>query len=239
MIQPECETLYPKWFRTEAAVVGFVQRFNLSGNAPPRKLHYDTSKCIKGEDMLMKLVLSGLAILLAWTVFDILMHRLILRPLYERDTGLWRSFDQLNVVLIYLVTFTLIAIFVLTYWLLIRPKSLVAGVSFGALLGLALGMSAGFRHLYSHAHTTGASLELAHGWMAERHRRRIDPRSTDPRVLKGTGNIGCATQIVGKLGVSVSRSRIAGRLLPAAIQAAAQASAELADEDGLEQLRAG
>jgi hypothetical protein len=111
--------------------------------------------------MLMKLVLSGLAILLAWIVFDILMHRLILRPLYERDTGLWRSFDQLNVVLIYLVTFTLIAIFVLTYWLLIRPKSLVAGVSFGALLGLALGMSAGLG-TYIHMPIPRA---LAWGWL--------------------------------------------------------------------------
>ena len=91
----------------------------------------------------MNLVLAGVAILIAWTVFDILMHRLILRPLYERDPGLWRPFDQLNVVLIYVATFTLIATFVLTYWLLIQPKSLAAGVGFGALLGLALGMSSG------------------------------------------------------------------------------------------------
>jgi hypothetical protein len=94
--------------------------------------------------MLARLLLSGVAILIAWTVFDVLMHRLILRPLYERDAHLWRPFDQLNVVLIYLVTFTLIATFVLMYWLLIGPKSLAAGVGFGASLGLALGLSAGF-----------------------------------------------------------------------------------------------
>src|SRR3954462_4772543 len=83
--------------------------------------------------MIINLVLSGLAILFAWTVFDVVMHRLALRPLYERDPGLWRSFDHLNVVLIYVATFTLIATFVVTYWLFIRPKSLVAGVGFGAL----------------------------------------------------------------------------------------------------------
>src|SRR5215217_1908973 len=93
--------------------------------------------------MLILLLLSGLAILLAWTVFDVLMHRLLLRPLYEENTNLWRPFDQMNVVLIYTATFALIATFVLTYWLLVRPKSLGTGVGFGALLGLALGISAG------------------------------------------------------------------------------------------------
>jgi hypothetical protein len=94
--------------------------------------------------MLLRLLLSGLAILIAWTVFDVLMHRLLLRPLYEQNTSLWRPFDQMNVVLIYIVTFTLIATFVITYWLLIRPKSIGAGVGFGASIGLALGISAGF-----------------------------------------------------------------------------------------------
>jgi hypothetical protein len=94
--------------------------------------------------MLVQLLLSGLAILMAWTVFDLLMHRLLLRPLYEENTSLWRPFDQMNVVLIYGVTFTLIAIIVGTYWLLIRPKSLGAGVGFGAFIGLALGISSGF-----------------------------------------------------------------------------------------------
>jgi hypothetical protein len=111
--------------------------------------------------MLLRLFLSALAILFAWTVFDVLMHRLILRPLYEQDTHLWRAFDQLNVGLIYVVTFTLIATFVLTYWLLIRPKSLVAGVGFGALLGLALGMAAGCG-TYIHMPIPRA---LAWGWL--------------------------------------------------------------------------
>jgi hypothetical protein len=111
--------------------------------------------------MLLPLVLSGLAILLVWTVFDVLMHRLLLRPLYEENTKLWRSFDQMNVVLIYTATFTLIATFVLTYWLLISPKSVGTGVGFGALLGLALGISAGLG-TYIHMPIPRA---LAWGWL--------------------------------------------------------------------------
>jgi len=111
--------------------------------------------------MLKRLLFSGLAILIAWTVLDVLMHRLLLRPLYEGNASLWRPFDQMNVVLIYVVTFTLIATFVATYWLLIRPKSLGVGLLLGAFIGLALGISAGFG-TYIHM---PIPLGLAWGWL--------------------------------------------------------------------------
>jgi hypothetical protein len=112
--------------------------------------------------MFVTLALAGLAILITWTVFDALMHRLVLRPFYERDDHLWRSFDHLNVVLIYVVTLVLISTFVVTYWLLIRPKSLATGVGFGAALGLALGIASG-GGTYIHMPIPRA---LAWGWLA-------------------------------------------------------------------------
>ena len=111
--------------------------------------------------MLKQALLSGLAILIAWTVLDVLMHRLLLQPMYEESASLWRPFDQMNVALIYVVTFTLIATFVATYWLLVRPKSLGAGVRLGAFVGLALGISAGFG-TYIHMPIPVA---LAWGWL--------------------------------------------------------------------------
>jgi hypothetical protein len=111
--------------------------------------------------MLKQLLLSGLAILIAWTVLDVLMHRLLLRAVYDENASLWRPFDQMNVVLIYVITLTLIAIFVTTYWLLVRPKSLGAGVHLGAFIGLALGISSGFG---SYIHMP-IPLTLAWGWM--------------------------------------------------------------------------
>jgi hypothetical protein len=110
--------------------------------------------------MLKRALLSGLAILLAWTALDLLLHRYVLAPLYEVNATLWRPFDQMNVALVYLVTFALIAIFVATYLLLVRPKSLRAGVAFGAFIGLALGISAGFG-TYIHM---PIPLTLAWGW---------------------------------------------------------------------------
>src|SRR5262245_26276639 len=93
---------------------------------------------------MLRLFLSGLAILIAWTVLDVLMHRIVLEPLYKQNASLWRPFDQMNVVLIYLVILSLIAIFVVTYWFFVSPKSLGIGLELGALLGLALGISSGF-----------------------------------------------------------------------------------------------
>jgi hypothetical protein len=110
--------------------------------------------------MLKRALLSGLAILFVWTVLDLLLHRYFLAPLYEVNATLWRPFDQMNVALVYLVTFALIAIFVATYLLLVRPKSLRAGVVFGAFIGLALGISAGFG-TYIHMLIP---LTLAWGW---------------------------------------------------------------------------
>ena len=108
-----------------------------------------------------RLLISGLIILLVWTGLDVLLHRLALRQLYEENATLWRPFDQMNIILIYVVTFILIGTFVGTYWLLVRPKSLAAGIRLGAFIGLALGISAGFG---SYIHMP-IPLALAWGWL--------------------------------------------------------------------------
>jgi len=111
--------------------------------------------------MLKRPLLAGLAILFVWTAIDLPLHRFFLAPLYEEDAVLWRNFDQLNVGLIYIVIFALITVFVGTYQLLVRPKSLRAGITFGAFIGLALGLSAGFG-TYIHM---PIPLTLAWGWL--------------------------------------------------------------------------
>jgi hypothetical protein len=107
-----------------------------------------------------RLSLAGLSILIVWTLIDVLVHRLILAPIYASAPHIWRPFDQMNVALIYTVTFGLIAIFVGLYRFLVRPKSLRAGLLLGLFLGLALGTSVGFG-TFIHV---PISLALAWGW---------------------------------------------------------------------------
>lgn len=87
---------------------------------------------------------AGIAILAAWTLIDALTHRVFLAPLYDASAGLWRPFEQMSTALIYAVTLVLVSVFVGTYRLLVRPKSLGAGLALGAFVGLALGISSGF-----------------------------------------------------------------------------------------------
>src|SRR5262245_11753947 len=111
--------------------------------------------------MLKRVLLSGVSIFVTWTLLDLLLHRIALAPMYERNPSMWRPFDQLNVALIYFVIFGLIAAFIGAYQMLVRPKSLGAGLRFGAFIGFALGISARFGvaiHL-------PIPLALAWGWL--------------------------------------------------------------------------
>ena len=114
-----------------------------------------------GSWMMWRLLGSGMIILVVWIVLDLLMHQFLLRQMYEDNLSLWRPLDQMNVVLIFVVRFVLIGVFVGTYSLLVRPKSLAAGICLGAFLGLALGISAGFG-TYIHM---PISQKLAWGWL--------------------------------------------------------------------------
>jgi hypothetical protein len=103
---------------------------------------------------------AGVAILVAWMTLDLIIHRFFLAPIYDATASLWRPFDQMNVALIYTVTCALIGIFVGIYTLLVRPKSLGAGLGLGAFVGLALGISSGFG---TFVHMP-IPLSLAWGW---------------------------------------------------------------------------
>jgi hypothetical protein len=91
--------------------------------------------------MLKSALLSGLAILIAWTVLDLLFHRYFLAPLYQVNAMLWCPFDQMDFALVYVVTFALIALF--EGHILTSRKAEVAscGRCIRAFTGLALGIS--------------------------------------------------------------------------------------------------
>ena len=105
-------------------------------------------------------LMAAVGVLVAWMLLDLIAHRFILAPIYDATTSLWRPFDQMNVVLIYTVTVVLIGIFIGIYSLLVRPKSLGAGLVLGAFVGLALGISSGFG---TFVHMP-IPLSLAWGW---------------------------------------------------------------------------
>lgn len=94
--------------------------------------------------MVKRMLLALVAVFIAWSVLDFLIHGLFLQPTYEATANLWRPMDEMNMPLMYFVTLIFTASFVGIYGFLVTPKSILSGIKFGALFGLAVGISMGF-----------------------------------------------------------------------------------------------
>ena len=94
--------------------------------------------------MVKRTIWAVVAVFFAWSILDFILHDLLLRSIYEATANMWRPMNQMNMPLIYFVTFVFTTCFVLIYSLLVGQKSLISGIRFGALFGLATGISMGF-----------------------------------------------------------------------------------------------
>lgn len=94
--------------------------------------------------MLKKALLSIVAIFVTWSALDFIIHGLILGSTYEATASLWRPMEEMNMGLMYGVSVVYAACFVAIYGLLITDKSVMTGLKYGALFGLASGITTGF-----------------------------------------------------------------------------------------------
>jgi hypothetical protein len=94
--------------------------------------------------MAKRTIWAIVAVFIAWSILDFIMHGLLLRSTYEATANLWRPMNQMNMPLMYFVTLVFTSCFVLIYGFLVGQKSLTSGIRFGALFGLATGISMGF-----------------------------------------------------------------------------------------------
>ena len=94
--------------------------------------------------MAKRTIWAIVAVFLAWSIMDFILHGLFLRSTYEATANQWRPMAQMNMPLMYFVTFVFTVCFVLIYGLLVGQKSLSSGIRFGALFGLATGITMGF-----------------------------------------------------------------------------------------------
>jgi len=94
--------------------------------------------------MFKKTIISIIVIFIAWSLLDFVIHGVLLQQTYAATAYLWRPMEEMNMLLMYLVTLAYVTCFVLIYALFIRNKSLFTGMKFGALFGAAAGISMGF-----------------------------------------------------------------------------------------------
>lgn len=106
--------------------------------------------------------LAIIIIFIAWSMLDFVIHGLFLQKTYEATANLWRPMEEMNMPLMYVVTLAYTACFVLIYDVFVGNKSISRGIKFGALFGMAAGISMGFGS-YSYM---PIPLSLALSWFA-------------------------------------------------------------------------
>lgn len=94
--------------------------------------------------MIKKWILAVIAVFVAWSILDYLIHGVLLKSAYEATASLWRPMAEMKFGLMYVVTAVFVCCFVGIYTWLCAKKTFCRGVAFGALFGIAMGMSVGF-----------------------------------------------------------------------------------------------
>ncbi len=89
-------------------------------------------------------LLAMVAIFVAWSVMDFVIHQLILGDDYAATANMWRPMEEMKMELIYAVVAFTTFVFVYIYSRFFTDKSINAGVMFGILFGLGTGFSMGY-----------------------------------------------------------------------------------------------
>ena len=91
-----------------------------------------------------KVLLSILAVFIAWSVMDFVIHGLILRSSYAATASLWRPMGEMKTPLMYFTVFVASLTFVLIYSQFFSKKGISTGLIYGLLFGLSTGVPMGY-----------------------------------------------------------------------------------------------
>lgn len=80
-----------------------------------------------------RIPMATVVIFIAWSIMDLIIHGLLLKPVYHATASLWPPMDEMNMPLVYLVTLVFAACFVPIYRMGER-KSLATGSRQGLLI---------------------------------------------------------------------------------------------------------
>jgi hypothetical protein len=109
--------------------------------------------------MLKGIVLAIVAIFIAWSALDFIIHGMLLKETYEATAHLWRTIQDTNMMLMHAVTLAVAICFVLLYQRCVSEKSVAMGLKLGVLFGLAAGIMSASAYVYM-----PISLMLAIDW---------------------------------------------------------------------------
>jgi hypothetical protein len=91
-----------------------------------------------------KTVLSVIAVFVAWTVLDFVIHGVILKSAYEATAILWRPMNEMKMNVMHMAVLIAAFSFAWIYVRMISSKSVVTGLRYGLWWGLGAGVSMGY-----------------------------------------------------------------------------------------------
>ena len=91
-----------------------------------------------------KTILAIIAVFVAWSVMDFVIHGLILRSSYEATASLWRPMSEMKRGVMYTTVFIAALTFVLIYSQFFSRKGVSTGLKYGLLFGAGAGVSMGY-----------------------------------------------------------------------------------------------
>jgi len=89
-------------------------------------------------------LLAILAVFLAWSIMDVIIHGMLLQSIYVATASMWRPPEEMNMRMMHVVLLICASAFVLIYASLAGNRSVGTGILYGILFGIATGISMGF-----------------------------------------------------------------------------------------------
>ena len=89
-------------------------------------------------------ILAVIAVFVAWSVMDFVIHGVILRSSYAATASLWRPMAEMKTVVLHVTALIAALTFVLIYGLFFSRRGIFTGVGYGLLFGLGTGVSMGY-----------------------------------------------------------------------------------------------
>ena len=94
--------------------------------------------------MIKRTILATLAVYVAWSVLDFIMHGVILSSSYEATANLWRPMEEMKMGLMYVVVLISTLTFVSIYAYFFKERTLATGLKYGLLFGVGVGSGMGY-----------------------------------------------------------------------------------------------
>ena len=91
-----------------------------------------------------RVILAVVAVFLAWSLMDFVIHGVILASSYASTPSLWRPMHEMKMTVMCLSVVVAALCFVLVYVLFFARRGVAIGLRYGILFGIGAGVSMGY-----------------------------------------------------------------------------------------------